>query len=162
MNQSPNIQSKPFRIAFVQARWHADIVDQCRHAFIARLAEHDGVQATVEEFDVPGALEIPLLARRLARTGRFDAVVASAFVVDGGIYRHDFVADAVISGMMQAQMETDVPVLSAVLTPHIYHETDEHHRFFLDHFKVKGAELADACVAVLKTCAQVAGLERAA
>ncbi len=70
----------------------------------------------VEIFDVPGAYEIPLHAKTLARTGRYSAIVGSAFVVDGGIYRHDFVATAVINGMMQVQLETEVPVLSVVLT----------------------------------------------
>ena len=101
-------------------------------------------------FDVPGAFEIPLMARTLAKTGKYDAVVGSAFVVDGGIYRHDFVADAVLSGLMQAQMDTDVPVLSAVLTPHQFQETEEHTRFFREHFKIKGREAAVACLSILE------------
>jgi len=52
---------------------------------------------------------------------------------------------------MQVQMESDVPVLSAVLTPHNFHDSEEHRRFFFDHFKVKGAEAARACLALLKT-----------
>ena len=145
MSQSPH----DIRIAFIQARWHADIVDECRKAFIAALDGRDDVTADVEVFDVPGAFEIPLQARALARTGRFDAVVCSAFVIDGGIYRHEFVAESVISGLMQAQMDADVPVLSVVLTPHHFHESEEHRRFFLDHFQLKGREAADACVSVL-------------
>ena len=46
-------------------------------------------------------------------------------------------------------MDADVPVLSVVLTPHHFHESAEHKRFFLDHFEVKGREAADACVQVL-------------
>jgi len=137
------------RVAFIQARWHADIVDECRKSFIAALDERDDVTAEVEVFDVPGAFEIPLQARALARTGRFDAVVCCAFVIDGGIYRHEFVAESVISGLMQAQMDADVPVLSAVLTPHHFHESEEHRRFFLDHFQLKGREAAEACVSIL-------------
>jgi 6,7-dimethyl-8-ribityllumazine synthase len=137
------------RIAFIQARWHAEIVDACRVSFLETLSRERPGTFTVDVYDVPGAFEIPLLARRLAKTGRYRAVVASAFVVDGGIYRHDFVAQSVISGLMQAQMEADVPVLSAVLTPHRFHETEEHKAFFLEHFRVKGREVADACLAVV-------------
>src|SRR3546814_6566368 len=72
----------------------------------------------IEVFEAPGAFEIPLLARDLARSGRYAAIVGAAFVVNGGIYRHDFVADTVVGALMQVQMESDVPVLSAVLTPH--------------------------------------------
>jgi 6,7-dimethyl-8-ribityllumazine synthase len=55
----------------------------------------------VELFSVPGSLEIPLTARRLARTGRYAAVCASGLVVNGGIYRHEFVAQAVLQGIVQ-------------------------------------------------------------
>ena len=149
MNQSSLDKPIATRIAFIQARWHADIVDECRKGFLAGIGLPNNKSASVEVFDVPGAFEIPLLARTLARTGRYSAVVGAALVVDGGIYRHEFVAETVVSGLMQAQMESDVPVLSAVLTPHHFHDCEEHRRFFLDHFNVKGREVAEACLAVL-------------
>lgn len=108
----------------------------------------EATEATVEVFDVPGAFEIPLLARDLAATGRFDAVVGAAFVVDGGIYRHDFVAGTVLDGMMRAQLDADVPVLSVVLTPHHFQETDAHREFFRAHFVRKGQEAARAARAI--------------
>ena len=149
MNQSSQANSSPLSVAFVQARWHADIVDQCRIAFVAEMERLTEGAATVEVFDVPGAFEIPLQARTLAKSGRYGAVVGAAFVVDGGVYRHEFVAETVVSGLMQAQLEADVPVLSAVLTPHRFHESEEHRQFFLEHFKMKGGEVARACMAML-------------
>ena len=149
MNQSTHTSPLVPRIAFVQARWHAEIVDQCRIAFLAEIEHLTAGAAEVEVFDVPGAFEIPLQARTLARTGRFSAVVGAAFVVDGGIYRHDFVAETVVGGLMQAQMDADLPILSVVLTPHHFQESEDHRRFFLDHFKKKGREAAEACIAVL-------------
>jgi len=142
------------RVAVIRARWHADIVDQCVAAFEAEFAALGGF--AVEVFDVPGAYEIPLHAKTLAETGGHDAVVACAFVVNGGIYRHDFVASAVIDGMMNVQLATGVPVLSAVLTPHNYHDSAEHHRFFHEHFTVKGKEAAKACVEILAARAKIA------
>ena len=130
-------------VAFIQSCWHRDIVDRCRDAFLEEMAERGF--SDIEQFEVPGAFEIPLLAKRLAQSGRFGAVAAAGLVVDGGIYRHEFVADAVISGLMQVQLETEVPVFTAVLTPHHFHEHDEHRRFFTEHFAVKGRELANAC-----------------
>ena len=144
-----NQQIHPMTIAFIQARWHADIVDQSRISFIAEMDEKTQGATTIEVIDVPGAYEIPLLAKRLAETGNYDAIIGAAFVVDGGIYRHDFVASAVVSGMMQAQLETGVPILSVSLTPHQFQETDEHRSFFLEHFKVKGKEAAEACTSIL-------------
>lgn len=99
---------------------------------------------------------MPLQVRTLARTGRYAAIAASAFVVDGGIYRHEFVAGTVVNALMQTQFETDVPVLSVVLTPHNFQESDEHRRFFLDHFKIKGEEAARACMGVLATREKIA------
>ena len=138
------------KVAVVRARWHADIVDQCVTRFQAELAALSTRPMPVEVFDVPGAYEIPLFAKRLAQSGRYAAILGCAFVVDGGIYRHDFVASSVLNGMMSVQLETGVPVLSAVLTPHHFQETQEHRRFFTEHFKVKGAEAAKACVEILR------------
>jgi len=146
---SPNPVAK-YRLAFIKARWHAEIVDQCQHAFVKRLQQQASTEYQIDVFDVAGAFEIPLLAKKLAERGLYDAVAASAFVVDGGIYRHEFVADAVIKGIMDVQIETGIPVFSAVLTPHSFHECEEHRQFFHDHFQVKGRELADACSSLLE------------
>jgi 6,7-dimethyl-8-ribityllumazine synthase len=109
---------------------------------------HDIGDAEVAVYDVPGAFEIPLLARDLAATGRYDAVVGAAFVVDGGIYRHDFVASTVLQGMMRAQLDANVPVLSIVLTPHHFQESAAHTDFFRSHFVRKGEEAARAARAI--------------
>jgi 6,7-dimethyl-8-ribityllumazine synthase len=154
MDQSTQTTPKTPRVAFIQARWHSDIVDQSRISFISEMERLTNTDAQVDVIDVPGAFEIPLQARTLARTGKYDAIVGAAFVVDGGIYRHDFVASTVLDGMMRAQMDTDVPVLSVVLTPHQFQETDEHRRFFLDHLAIKGAEAARSCVAIVNQRAQ--------
>ncbi|CAB4755390.1 MAG: 6,7-dimethyl-8-ribityllumazine synthase [Actinobacteria bacterium] len=136
-------------IAFVQSCWHREIVDRCRDSFLETIVAAGVARDRIDLFEVPGAFEIPLVAKRLAQTGRYLAVVASGLVVDGGIYRHEFVAGAVISGLMQVQLETGVPVLSAVLTPQHFHEHDTHQQFFSEHFVVKGAEVAKACAATL-------------
>jgi 6,7-dimethyl-8-ribityllumazine synthase len=147
------------RIAFIQSSWHKDIVDQCRVAFVAQLQKLGIAEDRIDFFAVPGAFEIPLQAKILAKTGRYGAVVAAGFVVDGGIYRHEFVAQAVISGLMQVQLETETPVLSAVLTPQHFHDHDEHRKFFFEHFLVKGAEAANACA---QTIANMQKLKQAA
>ena len=141
-------------IAFVQACWHRDLVDRCRDGFLAAMADLEPIRE-VERFEVPGSFELPLHALLLARSGRYDAIVAAGLVVDGGIYRHEFVADAVINGLMDVQLATGVPVLSAVLTPQQFHEHDYHQRFFAEHLAGKGEEAARACLA---TCTKIAAL----
>ena len=107
----------------------------------------------VDVFDVPGAFEMPLLARDLANTGRYAAVTAAALVVDGGIYRHDFVAGAVVDGLMRAGMDSGVPVLSVSLTPHHFQDTDHHNAIYAAHFVDKGREAAQAALMIGKTLA---------
>ncbi len=131
------------RYAFIKANWHADIVDRALDGFREAIGAAD-----VDVFDVPGAFEIPLLARDLARSGHYAAVIGAAFVVDGGIYRHEFVAQAVVEGLMRAQMDAGVPVLSVVLTPHHYQETEVQTAFFRAHFVEKGREAARAAQAI--------------
>lgn len=131
------------KIAFIRARWHADIVDQALKGFEADM-DAAGRPVAIATYEVPGAFEMPLLARKLGETGRFDAIVAAALVVNGGIYRHEFVAQAVVTGLMDAQMATGVPTFSVSLTPHQFHDSAVHHDFFFDHFVKKGAEAAHA------------------
>lgn len=136
-------------IAFVQAGWHGDIVAQARLSFFDEIARLGGDAPGIDVIDVPGAFEIPLHARLLAESGRYAAIVAAGLVADGGIYRHEFVAQAVISGLMQVQLETRVPVFSCVLTPQGQFEGEARHRFFFEHFREKGAEVARACAATV-------------
>jgi len=141
-------QDRPNRIAFIQASWHRDIVDQCKDSFLIEIAKL--CDLAVDVIVVPGAFEIPLQAKLLAKTGKYAAVVAAGLVTDSGIYRHEFVAQSVVSGLMQVQLETEVPVFSVVLTPHQFHNCNEHNTFFNEHFVVKGAEAASACASILK------------
>ena len=89
------------QIAYVQAKWHSNIVSKSLDGFRAALPDAD-----VASFEVPGAFEMPLIAKELAKTGKYDAAVCAAFVVDGGIYRHDFVAQTVVEALMNVGLET--------------------------------------------------------
>jgi len=137
------------KIAFIQAGWHSDIVAEARKSFLTDLNKSGIANDKVEIVDVPGSLEIPLMAQKLAQTNEYVVIVACGFVINGGIYRHDFVASTVIDGMMRVQLDTGVPILSVVLTPHHFHGSEEHHKFFFDHFKIKGQEAAEACLKTL-------------
>jgi 6,7-dimethyl-8-ribityllumazine synthase len=139
------------RFAFIKANWHSDIVDKALEGFLDLIPAEN-----VDVFDVPGAFELPLTARDLAATGRYAAVVAAAIVVDGGIYRHDFVAAAVVDGLMRAGLDTGVPVLSVSLTPHHFQETAHHKAIFAAHFVEKGREAARAAQMIVETRKRIA------
>ena len=145
------------RYAFIKANWHADIVDRALEGFQELIPAEQ-----IDVFDVPGAFEMPLMAQELAKTGQYATVACAALVVDGGIYRHDFVAQAVVDGLMRAGMDTGVPVLSVSLTPHHFQETDHHMAIYRDHFVQKGREAAQAALMITKTREQAKGLAHAA
>ena len=147
--------AKPQRVAFVQACWHRDVVEEARIAFV-REAEVRHLNH-VDVFEVPGSFEIPLHAQILAKTRRYTAIVAAGLVVDGGIYRHEFVADTVIKALMDVQLKTEVPVFSAVLTPQQFHDSAVHHDFFRKHFVIKGIEVAEACANTLHSLERLRG-----
>jgi 6,7-dimethyl-8-ribityllumazine synthase len=134
------------QLAFLHSSWHGDVVRRGRQGFLAELERQAPGEYGVEAIEVPGVFEIPLRARRLARSGRYLAIVAAGLVVDGGIYRHEYVAESVLNALMGVQLETDVPVISLVLTPHHFHEHGAHSTFFAEHMEVKGAEAARACM----------------
>jgi 6,7-dimethyl-8-ribityllumazine synthase len=139
------------RFAFVKANWHGDIVGEALKGFLEIIPSQQ-----VDVFDAPGAFELPLVARDLATSAKYAAVVAAALVVDGGIYRHDFVACAVVNGLMRAGLDSGVPVISVALTPHHYQETEHHRGIYLSHFVEKGKEAARAALEIIQTRARIA------
>ncbi len=153
-----------FRIALIAAQWHGELVtvatDSCRSELLDL-----GVDAknNVKLCKVPGSLEIPLIAKLLIQSGEWDAVIAFGLVVDGGIYRHEFVAQTVLDGLMSVALETKTPVISAVLTPQAFDENDtEQIEFFQNHLVIKGAEAARSAVQTIQAtrelgCAQMKG-----
>jgi 6,7-dimethyl-8-ribityllumazine synthase len=149
--------ARPQRVAFVQSSWHREVVEECRIAFLEEIEARGIAPAQIDLFEVPGSYEIPLHAQILAKTRRYTAIVAAGLVVDGGIYRHEFVADTVIKALMDVQLRTEVPVFSAVLTPQQFHETAAHFDFFRKHFATKGVEVAAACANTLLSLERLRG-----
>jgi 6,7-dimethyl-8-ribityllumazine synthase len=138
------------RYAFIKAKWHSNIVDRSLDGFFEVIPEDQ-----IDVYNVPGALELPLMAKSLAETGKYSVIAAAAFVVDGGIYRHDFVAQAVVDGLVRASMDTDTPILSISLTPHQYQETEFHDKIFQNHFREKGREAANAALGIIEARAKI-------
>jgi 6,7-dimethyl-8-ribityllumazine synthase len=155
-NTSFNLQNK--RICFIHASWHVEIVEGLKDNFLQQAAEYGLAESQVDVVAVPGSLEIPLQAQLRAKTGLYDAIVVAGFVIDGGIYRHDFVAQAVLDSIMKIQLEQEMPVIYAVLTPHHFHDNSTHEAFFGEHLKKKGVEAANALYQTLKCCSEIPGV----
>ena len=144
--------AKPQRIAFVQACWHREVVQEARTAFLTEIEARHVPRSAVDTFEVPGSFEIPLHAQILAKTRRYTAIVAAGLVID-----NEYVAETVIKALMDVQLRTEVPVFSAVLTPQQFHETAAHFEFFRKHFATKGVEVAEACANTLLSLERLRG-----
>jgi len=149
--------ARPQRIAFVQSSWHREVVEACRVAFLAEIEARHIARAQVDVFEVPGSFEIPLHAQILAKTRRYNAIVAAGLVVDTGIYRYEFISDTVIKALMDVQLRTEVPVFSAVLMPQQFHENEAQFEFLREHFATKGVEVAAACANTLLSLERLRG-----
>lgn len=149
--------SKERRLGVIVSSWHEDLVAVCKDSLYAELgALGVDVVRGVTLIEAPGALEFPLMAQAMAETGEYAAIAVIALVVDGGIYRHEFVAQAVIDGIVRVSLDTKVPVLSALLTPQTFNEKDEKDiAFFRNHLVIKGTELAYAAVRTVETLERI-------
>ncbi|HIG44298.1 MAG TPA: 6,7-dimethyl-8-ribityllumazine synthase [Gammaproteobacteria bacterium] len=132
------------KIAFIQSCWHKDIVDQFKFSFTETIKELLQNQVEIDYFDAPGVVEIPLLAKLSAKKQCFDAIVVCGLIVDHGVYRHEFVAQAVMDSTMGVQMEMEVPVIYGILTAQDF-LSEGREAFYREHFLVKGKEAANAC-----------------
>jgi 6,7-dimethyl-8-ribityllumazine synthase len=104
------------RVAIVAARFNADIVDVMVVGAQAAWLRQGGDPAALLLVRVPGAFELPLAARKLAASGRFDAVVALGCVIRGDTAHFDFVAGEAARGIADAARDTGRPVIFGVLT----------------------------------------------
>jgi 6,7-dimethyl-8-ribityllumazine synthase len=103
-----------FAFALLVSRFNQDITARLRAGAEQALAEAGAAQ--VEVFDVPGAFELPLAAKAAAATRRFDAVIGLGCLVRGETPHFDYISSAAAQGLMDASLQTGVPVAFGVLT----------------------------------------------
>lgn len=102
------------RVAVVAASWHTQVMDGLLDG--ARRALAEAQVTTVDEVRVPGSFELPVACARLARSGRYDALVALGVVIRGGTPHFDYVCQAATMGLTDVSVQTGVPVGFGVLT----------------------------------------------
>ncbi len=104
------------KVAIVTARFNSVVTDQLEAGAVACLQAHGAAAANITVVKVPGAVELPLAAKTLAATGRYEAVVALGCVIRGDTSHYDYVCSIAADGVLQAAMTTGVPVIFGVLT----------------------------------------------
>ena len=116
-----NLNGGALRIGIVMSRFNRDISDGLLAACVHALTKHGVKPENTLLATVPGALEIPLAARKMAMSGKFDALVAIGAVVRGDTYHFELVSNEMASGITRVQLDTGMPVANGVLTT----DTDE-------------------------------------
>ena len=111
-----NLLAHDLRFAVVSTRWNHLIVDRLVEGAELAFVQHGGRSEQLDHYLVPGSYEMPLVARRLAESGRYDAVVGLGAVIKGDTDHYDFVAGAAATGLLNSSLHTGVPVAFGVLT----------------------------------------------
>ncbi len=113
---SGDLLARDLRIAIVAARFNEAIVDSLVKGAVDSLLRHGATEKQIELIKVPGAYDLPLVVKRAAATGRYDAIVALGVVIRGATAHFDYVAGQCAAGLADVARESGVPVSFGVLT----------------------------------------------
>lgn len=134
-----DLNGKDLRIGIVVGRFNSNVGEGLLGSCITELLARGVAPDHVLICKVPGALEMPLTLKKMAASGRYDALVALGAVIRGDTYHFEIVSNEMASGIMQVQLETGVPIANGVLTTN----TDEQAEIRME---VKGRECAQAAI----------------
>ncbi|MBC6904026.1 6,7-dimethyl-8-ribityllumazine synthase [Saccharophagus sp. K07] len=111
-----NFHSVSGRYVLLVSRWNSFVVEHLKEGAIDALRRHGVDDKQIEIVYAPGAFEMPLVAQKLARSGKYDAVIALGAVIRGGTPHFEYVAGECTKGLAQVSLDTGVPVSFGVLT----------------------------------------------
>lgn len=105
-----------FRFCVVVSRWNSELTSKLEQGAIDALSAAGAAFESIDIFHVPGAFELPLACLKAAQTGDYDAVIALGIVIRGDTPHFEYVASQAASGIMQASLQTGVPVMFGIIT----------------------------------------------
>ena len=108
--------SKDVRIGIVVARFNEFITSKLLGGAIDTLKRHDVNEAAIDVAWVPGAFEIPLIASKMAKSGKYDAVICLGAIIRGSTSHYDLVCNEAAKGIAQVSLQSDIPVMFGVIT----------------------------------------------
>jgi len=111
-----NLQGQGRKIGIIVARFNSFICEKLLEGSLDSLMRSGVSDDDIDVARVPGAFEIPLIAQKMARSGRYDAVICLGTVIRGATPHFDYVAGEVAKGTAQVMLDTGVPILFGVLT----------------------------------------------
>ncbi len=110
------VSDAAIRVGIVAARFNEFITSKLLSGAIDGLLRHNVQQENIQIAWVPGAFEIPLIASKMAKSGRYDAVICLGAVIRGSTSHYDYVCNEVSKGIASVSLESGIPVLFGVLT----------------------------------------------
>lgn len=108
--------SKEIRVGIVAARFNEFITSKLLSGALDGLKRHDVLEDSIDVAWVPGAFEIPLIASKMAKSGKYDAVICLGAVIRGSTSHYDYVCNEVSKGIAQVTLASGIPVMFGVLT----------------------------------------------
>ena len=108
--------SKDIRVGIVAARFNEFIVSKLLGGALDGLERHDVKKEDIDIAWVPGAFEIPLIASKMAKSGKYDAVICLGAVIRGATSHYDYVCNEVSKGIATVSLNSDIPVMFGVVT----------------------------------------------
>jgi len=110
------LNAEGFRFALIASRWNDFITARLVEGALDALERLGADEKSVELYKVPGSFEIPLLALKLASSGKYDAVICLGTIIRGQTPHFEYIAGEVTKGIAQAGMQTGVPVVYGIVT----------------------------------------------
>lgn len=107
---------EPFPIALIKSRFNSQVTDGLFDGAMMRLQELGFAEHLITAIEVPGAVEIPLMAQKLAKSNRYQAIVALGAVIRGETSHYDYVCAQVSEGCQRVSLDLNIPVIFGVLT----------------------------------------------
>lgn len=116
INHEGRLKAEGFRFAIIASRWNDFISSRLVEGALDALERLGATDKSVEVYRVPGAFEIPLLALKVARSVKFDAVICLGTIIRGQTPHFEYIANEVAHGIAQAGMESGIPVIFGIVT----------------------------------------------
>lgn len=106
---------KQIKIAIISSSFRKEVADNLEKHCLATLKDKGLTDKQIDIFRVPGSLEIPLIAKKIARKNRYDAIITFGAIVKGKTYHFEQIANECARGCMQVSLEYEIPVIFEVL-----------------------------------------------
>ena len=110
------VVAEGMKVGIVAARFNEFIVSKLVSGAVDGLVRHDVNEDDITLAWVPGAFEIPLIAKKMAKSGKYDAVICLGTVIRGQTSHYDYVCNEVSKGIAQVSLESEIPVMFGILT----------------------------------------------